>query len=104
MKKEPPTMTPEERERRRKRIWNGWTWNYCAAADGYITHAFDEDAKVSGVPWRSLCGVRMRESGWLTLGHNARGAGVSGFDHWTPGCIRCRRALIKRGLMAEDER
>lgn len=68
-------------------IWNGWSSNmvYDDGGPGYIVHMCEEAE--SGWPERSLCGVKIRETGALTL------------NETEPGCIKCRRILRKRGLI-----
>lgn len=68
-------------------IWNGWTRNYVYREEGYIIHGFLETKGRNG-PTRSLCGVRIYDSGLLNLKDK----------EFEPGCIRCRRILRKNGL------
>lgn len=70
-------------------IWNGWTRNYSARDDGYITHAFDEAICRQREKFVSLCGVTLEASGMVALGE----------DRWRPGCIKCCRILEKNGLL-----
>lgn len=69
----------------KSRIWNGWSNNYLPREDGYIIHMFEEGVTTPG---RSLCGVRLQDSGLLNL------------NEVEPGCYKCRRILIKRGLLS----
>lgn len=52
--------------------------------DGFITHACPGESE------RALCGTVCNDSGWLRVGE----------DGAEPGCIRCRDALRKLGVMA----
>ncbi len=64
-------------------VYIGWTRNWYRDESGYaavITHATPDGAK-------ALCGVRLFENGGATL------------EESEPGCIRCRNALRKVGLM-----
>lgn len=71
-------------------IWNGWTNNYIRKEEGYRIHMFEEGQRRRGVgQTRSLCGVRIQDTGLLNL------------NEVEPGCYRCRRILEKRGLLPE---
>lgn len=75
-------------------IWNAWTHNYIPKEDGYRTHVFAEgDCRNKGRT-RTLCGVKIQETGMIEL-HE---------DGWKPGCMKCRRALLKRGLIETEQR
>lgn len=80
-------MNPETLLQQRARFWNAWSANMITV-DGereYIVHMFEAlDGKVNA---KTLCGVKWLETGLLTL------------NETTPGCIRCRRILRKRGLL-----
>lgn len=75
------------------KVWNGWSRNYLPKEDGFIIHAFDETdqrTKANANPnhrLRSLCGVRIAESGLQNLKDK----------EFEPGCTRCKRILIKHG-------
>lgn len=51
--------------------------------DGFIVHAVADNTD------RSLCGVLCNDSGWGKVG-----------DEGEPGCIRCRNALRKLGVLS----
>jgi hypothetical protein len=70
-------------------IWNGWTNNYSRKNDGYIIHAFDDKESVARKTFKSLCGVELQETGLIQLGEEC----------WSPGCLKCRAILKKRGLL-----
>lgn len=72
---------------RRERIWNGWC-RYIPKEDGCIIHAWEEGVTPRG---RAICGAPVTDSGALNLTES------------TPGCIRCRRILIKSGLLEEND-
>lgn len=66
-----------------KHYWNGWTGAYRVQHGTHMTHAFcDEDKTV-----RSLCGVEIAEGGGLSIPSETK-----------PGCLKCYRILIKRGI------
>lgn len=54
---------------------------------GLITHAAPDDQPGGWTNKRALCGVRWDDGDWQPLGDRE------------PGCIRCRNALRKRGIM-----
>lgn len=69
----------------------GLTRNWFTDSTGLpatISHVFD--AETYTPEFRSLCGVRLFETTW---------AGMD--EGYEPGCMKCRRALIKRGLLAQ---
>lgn len=74
-------------------IINCWTHNYNRNIDGYITHAYDESSEQFRSKNRAICGVQVADSGWVALGE----------DGWKPGCLRCRKILIGRGLLRIEE-
>lgn len=67
--------------------WIGWCrTGYSAKKDGYTTHATEEN---SG--GKALCGVTPTDYGWGLVP-----------DDGFPGCLRCRAALRKLGVMPSD--
>jgi len=78
-------------------IWNGWTRNFIGGMEqGYITHAFDEDECRRIKDFRSLCGVKLEETGFVKLGEP--GCGPKGRG-WVPACRKCLRILRNRKLI-----
>lgn len=81
-------MTAADDKEIKAHIWNGWSFTRDRHHDGnpsYIIHMFEEG---KGYPTRSLCGVRIAESGLVNL------------NEVEPGCMKCRRILEKRGLLS----
>lgn len=72
-----------------KDISNCWTSNYSRKNDGYITHAI----LING-GGRALCGVEIQDSGGIELGEGG----------WSPGCLKCKRVLVKASLITPDRR
>lgn len=71
------------------RIWNCWTTNLISIHYGYITHAMEETPE-GRAPERTLCGVRWNETGLVNMRDD---------KWWEPGCRKCRRILMRRGLL-----
>lgn len=73
-------------------VWNCWTNNmrYDDGQPGYIIHAFNAEGK--GTPI-TFCGVRWQETGMLDLANSDRS------QWWEPSCFKCRRILVKLGLL-----
>lgn len=67
-----------------KHYWNCWTSNYQPERDGYCIHAFCEEDKAG----RTLCGVKAENGG-----------GVSFPSEGKPSCLKCERAMIRRGVL-----
>lgn len=71
-------------------IWNGWGFRPHRNHDGYIIHAVDDTTERGYCQLIALCGFKTVDSGWLNLLD----------DEWNgPSCMKCRKNLIKRGLI-----
>lgn len=76
------------------RIWNCWTQNLISRDYGYITHAM-ELTESGHAPSHTLCGIRWTgETGMVNLRDDPQ---------WQPGCKKCLKALVRRGILRPNE-
>jgi hypothetical protein len=78
--------TPEQQERR-ARMWNTWA-RTPEDAHGWCTHVFEQGTERAAAG-RAICGAPSHDGGLRNM-H---------LDDYEPGCLRCRKALRKAGLM-----
>jgi hypothetical protein len=78
-------------DEQKAKIWNVWAY-YSRSEDGCIIHA-QEEGSATAQKGRAICGTKVSDGGGLNLKE----------DPWEPSCIRCRKILIKRGLLDPDE-
>ena len=76
-------MSAEKKEKTYSLVWCGTS--YRRYNDGFIVHALDDEAPDQS---RTLCGAKWSDSGWGVVGEDGE-----------PGCIKCRKALRKLGVM-----
>lgn len=70
-----------------KHYWNCWTTNYQPERDGYCIHAFCEE----DLGTRALCGAKISEGGGQSVPREE-----------IPSCLKCRRIMIKRGALNDQ--
>lgn len=66
-------------------VWCQSSWR--RYNDGFLVHAADDDTG------KALCGAKWTDSCWGQVGRDGE-----------PGCIRCRDALRKLGILAPREK